>query len=81
LSKRLDAVGDHEDASGVEEGEDNVAAPVLAAIQPLVGQQPGAVVLDDAADGAEPRSMRLPTSRMKGWMPSRAQSPRFAALS
>src|SRR4051812_25696144 len=60
FSERVEAVRDDEDARGGQQGQDHAAQPVVAAVQPLVGEQPGAVVLDDAADGAEPRSMRLP---------------------
>src|SRR5881398_242160 len=59
FSERVEAVRDEEDARGGQKGQDHAAQPVVAAVQPLVGEQPGAVVLDDAADGAEPRSMRL----------------------
>src|SRR4051794_38623287 len=60
FSERVEAVRDDEDARGGQKRQDHAAQPVVAAVQPLVGEQPGAVVLDDAADGAEPRSMRLP---------------------
>jgi hypothetical protein len=38
--------------------QDDAAEPVLAPVQALVGQQPCATVLDNAADGAEPRTVR-----------------------
>src|SRR5215213_2171546 len=59
FSERADAVGDDEDAGGGQEGQDHAAEPVLAPIQPLVGQQPGAIVFDHAADLAQSRAVRL----------------------
>src|SRR3954463_7794716 len=59
FSERAEAVRDDEDAGGVQEGQDHAAQPVLAAVQPLVSQQPRPVVLDDAADRTEPRAVRL----------------------
>src|SRR3954463_5879065 len=59
FSERAESVRDDEDAGRVQEGQDHAAQPVLPAVQPLVGQQPRAVVLDDAADRAEPRAVRL----------------------
>src|SRR3954465_9772899 len=59
FSERAEAVRDDEDAGGVQEGQDHTAQPVLAAVQPLVSQQPRTVVLDDAADRTEPRAVRL----------------------
>jgi hypothetical protein len=58
FSERVEAVGDDEDAGGGQERQDDPAEPVLAPVQPLVGQQPRAVVLDHAADRAEPRPVR-----------------------
>ena len=43
----------------MEEGQNDAALPVLAPVQALVGERPGAAVLDHAADRAEPRSVRL----------------------
>ena len=59
FSERAKAVGDDEDAGRGQEGQDDAAQPVLPAVQPLVGQQPCAVVLDHAADRAEARAVRL----------------------
>src|SRR3954463_15086865 len=59
FSERAEAVRDDEDTGGVQEGQDHTAPPVLAAVQPLVSQQPRTVVLDDAADRTEPRAVRL----------------------
>src|SRR3954468_11663485 len=59
FSKRADAVGDDEDAGSGQEGQDDVAEPVLAPIKSLVGQQPSAVVLNHAADPAQPRAVRF----------------------
>src|SRR3954469_8926289 len=59
FSERAEAARDDEDAGGGQECQDHAAQPVLAAVQPLVGQQPRAIVLDHAADRAEPRAVRL----------------------
>src|SRR5215218_2082819 len=58
FSERAAAVSDDEDAGSGQEGQDHATQPVLAPVQSLVGQQPGATVLDDAADRAEPRAVR-----------------------
>src|SRR5215212_8500964 len=59
FSEPGDAVCDDEDAGGGQEGQDHAAQPVVTPIQPLVGQQPRAIVLDHAADRAEPGAVRL----------------------
>src|SRR5919107_2614628 len=59
FSKRVDAVCDDEDAGRGQQGQDHATQPILAAVESLVGQQPCAIVLDHAADRAEPRAMRL----------------------
>src|SRR4051794_30018038 len=59
FSERAEAIRDDEDAGRIQEGQDHAAQPVLPAIQPLVGQQPGAIVFDHAADLAQSRAVRL----------------------
>src|SRR4051794_35446513 len=59
FSKRADAVSDDEDAGSGQKGQDDVAEPVLAPIESFVGQQPSAVVLNHAADPAQPRAVRF----------------------
>src|SRR3954447_2350942 len=59
FSERGEAVRDDEDAGGGQEGQDHPGQPVVAPVEPLVGEQPRAIVLDDAADQAEPRAVRL----------------------
>ena len=80
FSERAEAVGDDEDAGGGQQGQDDAAQPVLTPVQPLVGEQPGAAVLDHAADRAEPRAVRLAYLADVGWMPSCRQSARLSAL-
>src|SRR3954469_115787 len=58
FSERVEAVRDDEDAGGGQERQDHAAEPVVAPVQPLVGQQPRATVLHQAADGAGPRAVR-----------------------
>src|SRR3982751_4948730 len=58
FSEATDAVGDAEDARGGQESQDHAAEPVLPPVQSLVGQQPGASVLDHAADPAQSRAVR-----------------------
>src|SRR3954454_10462 len=59
FSELAEAVGDDENAGGSQQGQDDAAESVLTPIQALVGQQPGAVVLDHVADRAQPRAVRL----------------------
>src|SRR3954451_13884535 len=54
-----DPVGDDEDAGCCQQGIDDVRQSVVAAIEALVGEQPGVGVLDNAANGAQPGAVRL----------------------